>query len=100
MAEANASVHQAQVRATMRAATITLARYAAIKATKAELHAQGLKPSHIPHCQIVARANEYLAQHRTELIAEAKATVERWRVEGVFGKRCANLSSDAQSAKP
>ena len=48
MAEANDSVHQAQVRATMGAATITLARRAAIKATKAELHAQGLRPNHIP----------------------------------------------------
>ena len=87
MAEANASVHQAQVRATMRAATITLARRQAIKATKAELQAQGLRPSHIAHSKIVARANEYLLDHREELIAEAKQTVERWRVEGFFGKR-------------
>lgn len=87
MAEANASVHQAQVRATMRAATITLARYAAIKATKAELHAQGLRPSHIAYAAIVARANTYLIEHREELIAEAKQTVERWTAEGVFGKR-------------
>ena len=86
MAEANASVHQAQVRATMSAATITLARRAAIKATKAELHAQGLRTSHIPHSQIVARSKTYLVDHR-ELIAEASATVERWRAEGVFGKR-------------
>jgi hypothetical protein len=86
MAEASHSVHQAKVHATLGAATITLARRAAIKATKVELQAQGLRPSHIPHCQIVARANQYLAQHR-ELISEAKAVVERWRVEGVFGKR-------------
>jgi hypothetical protein len=80
-------------------ATLTLARYAAIKATKAELHAQGLRPSHIPHRDIVVLANQYLAEHRAELLAEAKATVERWRLEGFFGKRCANLSSDAQRAK-
>ena len=98
MAEANDSVHQAQVRATMGAATITLARRAAIKATKAELHAQGLRPNHIPRRDIVVRANEYLAQHRTELVAEAREIVERWTAEGFFGKR-AKLSSDAQGGK-
>ena len=64
MAEAISQRTSSQVHATMRAATITLARRAAIKATKAELQAQGLRPSHIPHSQIVARANQYLAQHR------------------------------------
>ena len=68
MAEANDSVHQARVRATMGAAVMTLAKQRAIKATKAELQAQGLRPSHIPHCQIVARANQYLTAHRDELI--------------------------------
>jgi hypothetical protein len=74
---------QAQV---LNAAVMTLARRKAIKATKEQLRAEGQRPHHIPHCQIVARANEYLAQHR-ELISEAKAVVERWRAEGVFGKR-------------
>ena len=63
MAEANASVHQAHVRASLERATITLARRAAIKATKAELHAQGLRPTHYPtppdRCPI--KADEYLA---------------------------------------
>ena len=99
MAEAKQSVHQAQVRATMNAATITLARRAAIKATKAELHAQGLRPSHIPHAAIVARAKTYLIEHREELLAEAKATVERWREEGFFGKRCAALKTNDQRGK-
>jgi hypothetical protein len=46
-------------------------------------------------------AKAYLAEHR-QLMVEAKATVERWTLEGVFGKRArrafrANLSSDAQT---
>ena len=84
MAEANRSVQQAQVRAT---ATITLARHRAIKATKAELRAQGLRPNHLSHRDIIIRAEEYLAQHRAELLAEAKATVTRWAAEGFFGRR-------------
>lgn len=81
------SVHLAKLRATMGAATITLAKRKAINITKEDLRAQGLRPHHMPHCQIVARANKYLLDHREELIAEAKQTVERWRVEGFFGKR-------------
>ena len=99
MIEATASLRLIQLRASMSLATITIARQAAIKATKAELHAQGLKPSHIPHSQIVARANTYLIEHREELIAEAKQTVERWRVEGFFGKRCAALKTFDQGGK-
>jgi hypothetical protein len=98
MAEANDSVHQARVRATMGAAVMTLAKQRAIKATKAELQAQGLRPSHIPHCQIVARANQYLTAHRDELISEAKAVAERWRVEGFFGKRAAESVPAATSS--
>jgi hypothetical protein len=68
------------------AATMTLAKRQAIQATKAELRAQSLKPSYIPHREIVVRAEQYLAQHRAELIAEAKAIVERWQAEGFFGR--------------
>ena len=43
----------------------------------------------------------YLAEHR-ELIADARATVEQWTLDGFFGKRAqrelrANLTTDAQS---
>jgi hypothetical protein len=45
-------------------------------------------------------AMAYLAEHR-ELMVEARATVERWTLEGVFGKRAqrafANIRSDAQT---
>jgi hypothetical protein len=97
MAEANDSVHLAKIRASMGAATITLARRAAIKATKAELKGRGLRPTHMPHRDIVVLADEYLAQH-PELIAEARQIVARWQAEGFFGRR-AKLSSDAQGGK-
>jgi hypothetical protein len=87
MAEAIDSVHLAQLRTRLHRATITLARQRAIKATKRQLQAQGLKPTHFSHRDLVIRAEEYLAQHHTELVAEAKQTVERWIAEGRFGKR-------------
>jgi hypothetical protein len=81
------SKRQAQARASMAHATITLARHSALKATKRQLQAQGLKVNHFSRRDLVARAEVYLADHREELIAEAKPIVERWRVEGFFGKR-------------
>jgi HEPN domain-containing protein len=76
-----------QLRASMSLATNTLARQAALKAAKAKLQAQGLRPSAISHRELVTRAEAYLAEHREELIADAKEIVERWQAEGVFGKR-------------
>ena len=75
-----------RLRLRLASATLTLARQAAMKAVKREYQRQGIKVSHIAHREIVAAANEYLPNH-PELIAEAKETVLRWHVEGVFGKR-------------
>jgi hypothetical protein len=86
MAEANDSVHQAKLHASMGSATITLAKHRAIKATKADLKGRGLKPTHLPHRDIVVLADQYLAQHRAELVAEARAIVDRWLAEGRFGR--------------
>jgi hypothetical protein len=86
MTEATNSVHLAKLRTTLGAATITLARQSAIKATKAELRAQGLRPTHMPHRDIVVLADAYLANHRDELVAEAKEIVKRWQAEGFFGR--------------
>jgi citrate lyase beta subunit len=66
--------------------TLALARFAARKAVKRQLRAKGLRPTHIPPRQINVLANAYLAAH-PELLAEARALVERWTAEGVFGKR-------------
>ena len=79
--------HQAQLRASMTLATHTLALQRAMNLTKRQLQALGLKPSHFSLRDLRVRAEAYLADHRAELIAEAREIVERWRVEGVFGKR-------------
>jgi hypothetical protein len=85
-------------RTKQRQAIALLAKRAAINATKRQLKAQGLTRP-LPPRDILPLANAYLAAHRAELIEEAKQIVERWRVEGFFGKRCAALTSDAQGGK-
>jgi hypothetical protein len=87
MAEANASLHLTQLRASMSLATNTLARQRAMKAAKHQLQAQGLRVSQFSHRDLVVRAEAYLDQHREELIAEAKQIVDHWQAAGVFGKR-------------
>ena len=98
------SKRQAQVRASMGMAVNVLARQAALKEAKRQLQAQGLKPTHLSHGDLVVRAEQYLAEHRAELIAEAREIVARWQAAGVFGKRGgihftrrAKLRSDAQA---
>jgi hypothetical protein len=88
MAEATQRLQQDKLHASMGMATPTLALQAAMKAAKHQLQAQGLRPTHFSHRDLVIRAEAYLADHREELIAEAKEIVERWRGEGFFGKRC------------
>jgi hypothetical protein len=106
MTEANASLHLTQLRASMSLATNTLALQRAMKAAKAKLQAQGLRVSQFSHRDLVIRAEAYLAEHRAELIAEAREIVARWQAEGVFGKRGgihftrrARLNTDAQRGK-
>jgi transposase len=55
-----------------------------------------IEPGH--HRDIVSLADQYLAQHREELIAEAKEIVDRWAREGFFGRR-ADINSNAQRRK-
>ena len=98
MAEATQRLQQDKIRASMGMAVNVLARQAAIKATKRQLQAQGLRFSQFSHRDLVIRADAYLAEHRAELIAGAAQIVERWRVEGFFGKR-AKFLSDAQRPK-
>ena len=81
MAEAHNSVHLTQLRARLHRAAITIALQAAMKITKHQLRAQGLKPMHMPHRELRVRAEAYLKAHREELIAEAKEVVERWRLK-------------------
>lgn len=87
MTEATNSVHLAKLRASMALATNVRARQVALNAAKHRLRAQGLRVSSFSHRELVLKAEAYLTEHREELIADAKQTVARWRVEGFFGKR-------------
>ncbi len=104
MAEANHRLQQitdeAQAR-TIIAATMTLALQRAKKSVQAQLRAKGLKLAQFSARDIGLLAEAYLDQHRAELLAGAKAIVERWMAEGFFGKRAqrawrAKLESDAR----
>jgi hypothetical protein len=55
------------VRASMGRAVRVLALQAAIKATKRQLRARGLKPQCMAQREIVAAAEQYLAEHWAEL---------------------------------
>jgi hypothetical protein len=91
---------EAQARARMVMATRVLAQQAALKATKRQLQAAGLKVNHFPMRELRARAETYLAAHREELIAEARAVVAQWEREGYFSRgRRSKLSTDAQGGK-
>jgi hypothetical protein len=98
MTEATDSVHLTHLRASMSLATHTLAHRRAILAAKDQLRRQGFRMSQFSRRDLVVRADAYLAEHREELIGEAREVVARWQAEGFFGKR-AKLLSDAQGGK-
>jgi hypothetical protein len=77
MAEATQRLRQDKLRATMTFAARTLALQAALKATKHQLRAQGLRVAQFTPPHLGAQAEAYLALHRQELIAEASQIVER-----------------------
>ena len=97
MAEAADSLRLTQLRASMGIAINVLARHRALNLTKAQLRSAGLKVSHFSRRDLVVRAEAYLAQHREELIAEAKVVVERWQAHGFFGR--AGLKTSAKVKK-
>lgn len=76
MATTNLSQNRATQRLLKyRLAVATLARQAAIKAVKRQLQAQGVKLYSLSAKDIRALADVYLAQHREQLVAEAKQIV-------------------------
>jgi hypothetical protein len=99
MAEANRILTDAQLRARMGVAVITLARQRATTRVKEQFRAQGLKIAHMSHREIAVAAEEH-----PELIAEAKPIVLRWFADGVFGKRAArsvqNLRLSCNAPRP
>ena len=55
----------------------TLARYEAVKAVKRHLRSLGVRPRDTTARDIRIAADEYLAQHRAELVAHAAETVRK-----------------------
>jgi hypothetical protein len=62
----------------MNGGEVTLARYYAKRAVKAQWRAAGLKPEYIEASELHRAANTYLDQHPAELIAKACAALERF----------------------
>jgi hypothetical protein len=86
MAEANATLPRNNPSLYIASGAVTLALYRSRQAIKDAIRCKGEKVSSVPACEIAAMAKAYLAEHH-ELIADARATVERWTLEGVFDKR-------------
>ena len=55
----------------MKGSEMTLARYYAKQAVKAEWQRQGIKLAHVEPSELSRAANVYLSQHREELIERA-----------------------------
>jgi hypothetical protein len=101
MAQANATLPRNNPSFYIAGGAVTLALHRARQAVKDAIRRKGEKVSAYSAADITTMARAYLAEHR-ELIVEARATAERWTLEGVFGKRAqralrAELRSDAQS---
>jgi hypothetical protein len=60
----------------MTGAEMTLARYYAKQAVKAQWLGQGIKLSHVEASEITRAANVHLSQHREELIERACAAIK------------------------
>jgi hypothetical protein len=85
-------------------ASRALAALRARQAVKRELQKQGLKVTHYSAKEISSWARLYLEDHHDALMPEAIASARAMILRGDLGKRaqralCAELESDAQSAK-
>jgi hypothetical protein len=89
MAEAPITLAQTKLRATMIQATRTRALQVAMNHAKHQLRAKGFRVSQYSRRELVTHAEQYLADHREALLANAKAEVEQWRLQGFFGRRAA-----------
>jgi predicted P-loop ATPase len=104
MAEAIRRVHETTSQA-QRAAIITLARQRAIKAVQQHLQSQGRRWRDMVRRDLVVMANDYLATHPAELIAEAAETVRtnpklRTLVARQARQLARNRSSKTHAPKP
>jgi hypothetical protein len=66
----------------LRGATITLARQQAKRRVQAQIKAEGKRVHEYSHKQLMLMADEYLAAHREELMAQARVLAEE-----IFAKR-------------
>jgi uncharacterized lipoprotein YajG len=78
-----------------------LAQLRARNAVKRQLQALGHKVSHYSARDISVLVNQYLAEHRAELIPEAIAKARAMILRGDFGKRAqrAALNTNAQNGR-
>lgn len=100
-AKAPLTAYQAALRARMITAACTLAHQRALQATKFALQARGLKVVNFSHRELGLLAIEYGKRNAEQLLNDAAATIEQWRVEGFFGKRAQRCFVEPlQLAKP
>jgi hypothetical protein len=100
MAEAIRRVQETTSQA-QRAAIITLARQRAIKAVQQHLQSQGRRWRDMVRRDLVVMANDYLAAHPAELIAEAAETPKlRTLVARQARQLARNRSSKTHAPKP
>jgi hypothetical protein len=85
----------------LRGAVRVLAHRSAKKEIERQIRARGERIAQYSCRDLALLAEQYLNEHQAELIAEAKASVERWAAEGFFGKRVqralANINTSAQT---
>ena len=100
MTKAPLTAYEAALRARRITAACTLAHQRAIKATKEALRARGLRVTNYSHREISLLAVEYAKRNGEELLNDAAETIERWRMEGFFGKRAQAIGNVPLLAPP
>jgi hypothetical protein len=98
MAEANASLQQIPTIRITTAAHV-LAQLRARQAVKRQLQAQGLKITHYSARDISVMANQYLSEHRAELIPAAIVEARRMILSGAMGKRAQRALAAAECSQ-
>jgi len=100
MTKAPLTAYEAALRAKRITAACTLAHQRAIKATKEALRARGLRVTNYSPRKISLLAVEYAKRNGEELLNDAAETIERWRMEGFFGKRAQAIGNVPLLAPP
>ena len=100
MTKAPLTAYEAALRARRITAACTLAHQRAIKATKEALRARGLRVTNYSHREISLLAVDYAKRNGEELLNDAAETIERWRMEGFFGKRAQAIGNVPLLAPP